>query len=117
MDGSSDPLSFIDDSMDDSLHILVHLFFPQNDVDPFLMYYFRQLHFQWQLVQSFVPTTNQHASMDLSSIPLSKATFTNLWNHVGVGDMELKGIIWRKFIFGGESICVLMNSFQGLYTN
>jgi hypothetical protein len=68
-------------------------------------------------VPFFVPSTNQHASLDPSSIHLPKATFTWLWNRVGVGDMAFKGgyifISWPTFHIKGTS-CGVIPSLKGL---
>lgn len=61
------------------------------------MYHIWQLQFQWQLVPTFVPSTEFNASVDPSSIPLPKANFTKLWSGGAVLVLE----IWfsRETIF------------------
>jgi hypothetical protein len=54
--------------MEDTTHILVDLFSPHYVIGLFWMYYIQQLHLQEQFVPFFVPSANQHASGDPSSI-------------------------------------------------
>jgi hypothetical protein len=52
-------------------------------------HYIQQLHFHGQIVPICVPSIDQ--LVNIFKKPLSKTTITSLWNHIGVGDMVLKG--------------------------
>jgi hypothetical protein len=89
-------------STNESRHVSMDPFFPHYDVGPFFMYYIWSLQSQEHLVPLFVPLADQHVSMDTYFIPLPKATFTKLWNHVGVGDKAFKGVIYSLYGSGSN---------------